>query len=89
MEARTCNIRFQQDGKSKLLNTGALKPGIQNPESGIRNPESGIHNLESRNRITEMETETETEYTICERGFQMIYFTKNIGNDNTINKQIK
>ena len=85
MEARTCNVRFQQDGKSKLLNTGALKPGIRNLESGIRNPESGIHNLESRNRITEMETE----YTICERGFQMIYFTKNIGNDNTINKQIK
>ena len=51
--------------------------------------ESGIRNLESRNRIKEMETETETEYAICERGFQMIYFTKNIGNDNTINKQIK
>ena len=80
MEARTFNVRFQQDEKSKLLNTGALKPGI-------RNPESGIHNLKSRNRITEMETETETEYAICERGFQMTYFTKNIGNDNTINNR--
>ena len=44
VEARTCNVRFQQDGKSKLLNTGALKPGIRNPESGIQTLESGIQN---------------------------------------------
>ena len=40
MEARTFNVRFQQDGKSKLLNTGALKPRIRNPESIIWNPET-------------------------------------------------
>ena len=38
--ARTCNVRFQRDRKSKLLNTGALKHGIRNPESGIWNPET-------------------------------------------------
>ena len=50
-----------------------------NPESGIRNPE------------TEMETETETEYGICERRFQAIDLKKNnyISNDNKIDKQIK
>ena len=48
-------------------------------ESGIRNPE------------TEMETETETEYGICERRFQAIDLKKNnyISNDNKIDKQIK
>ena len=38
--ARTCNVRFQRDRKSKLLNTGALKHGIRNPESRIWNPET-------------------------------------------------
>ena len=37
----------------------------------------------------EMETGTETEHGICEREFQTIDLTKNISNDNTINKQIK
>ena len=63
------------------LKAAALKNRIRNPESGIRNPESG-------NGI--METETETEYGICERRFQAIDLkNKNISNDNKINKQIK
>ena len=37
-----------------------------------------------------METETETEYGICERRFQAIDLkNKNISNDNKVNKQIK
>lgn len=48
VEARTCNVRFQQDGKSKLLNTGALKPGIRNPESIIWNPETESWKLKQK-----------------------------------------
>ena len=36
----------------------------------------GIGNLESGNGITEMETETETGYGICERWFQAINLKK-------------
>ena len=36
-----------------------------------------------------METETETEYGICERRFQAIDLKRNVSNDNKITKQIK
>ena len=62
MEARTCNVRFQQDGKSKLLNTGALNPGIRNPESGIRNPESIIWNPETESRKWKQKPKQNTQY---------------------------
>ena len=45
--------------------------------------------LKDRIRNPETETETKTEYGICERRFQAIDLKKNISNDNKINKQIK
>ena len=67
------SIEFRLFSYEMSRDTGALKHGIRNLESG--------------NGITE--TETETEYGICERRFQVIDLKeKNNTNDNTINKQI-